>query len=630
MDEKELRGVDTKMVGQVKTRVRRLSIWFLVVSAIIVMSSVSYASDKAPYTTMNTSVEPMLAGIRAVQFGGDSVFVYFRGFDIPHPKMVSEPGSSKLVLQWDGIRFARNTDKRDWWGDYDWDVLKLEMDKRETWWKQYELPLLSRVNAEPVSPDSVRLSFTTGKAMTLERIEGIAGSDQQTVVLKTYEPPKVNVPERKVVKTYAKGDPMGIKNPVTLQLRDTDVKSVFRMLADIQKLNLLLDPSVPDMTITVSFTSAPYNEVFSYLLRMTDLSYSIVGSTLVVGKLESLGKTLGKEIVRGYNLSYAIDDAGVLQGDLTAALTGLVSLSKPPVIDQRNRTLYVTATPEQHIEVAKLLEKLDRPGRQIMIQAKIIEVNDDAKQELETLMSAVYDQWLINFTGGALNAGYNYTNTAFKLAEVKLPIAGRPTGDESTWTDVPMDAGLKFLSAGLSALESNGKGKVLAHPSVIAIDGKTANVALTHNYKYVSGVDTNGNVTFSEVNAGPTLTFTPVIGRNGMITLKVNIKTGSIINFRRAGNGAEAPETTSRAVETIVRVRNAEPFVVGGLYQETRSKNRSRIPVLGYIPLLGDLFTQRNDKHTKSEVAMIVVPYILDIPDSTIPSFDLQKISLTQ
>ena len=83
-------------------------------------------------------------------------------------------------------------------------------------------------------------------------------------------------------------------------------------------------------------------------------------------------------------------------------------------------------------------------------------------------------------------------------------------------------------------------------------------------------------------------------------------------------------------VETIVRVRNAEPFAVGGLYQETRTKDRRRIPVLGYIPILGDLFTQRVDNHSKSEVAMIVIPYILDIPDGRISTFDLEKRSLGQ
>jgi type IV pilus assembly protein PilQ len=398
------------------------------------------------------------------------------------------------------------------------------------------------------------------------------------------------------------------------------------MLAEQQNINLLLDTSVPEVSITLSFKDVPYNEAFSYLLRMTDLDYSMVGGTLIVGKTESIAKTLGKEVVRAYRLSYAIDEKGAVRGNLISALTGLIRFSKEPTLDERNRTLYITATPEQHEEVAALLSKLDHPGKQIMIQARIIEVNDNGKQDLETLVSAVYSRWLVNFSSMGLSAGYNEAPNSL-APELRFPVAGGVPGDDSAW-DVTLSECMRFLSAGLRAIESKGQGKILAHPSVITLDGEEAQVELTRNYKYTSGVDSNGNITFSEVESGPKLTFTPVMGRNGIITIKVEIETGEIVQFHSAGNGAQAPETTSRRVETIVRVRNGEPFAVGGLYQESKTSSRSRIPVLGYIPLLGDLFSTRTDQHTKSEVAMLVIPYILDIPDGDIATFDLKQSSL--
>ena len=92
--------------------------------------------------------------------------------------------------------------------------------------------------------------------------------------------------------------------------------------------------------------------------------------------------------------------------------------------------------------------------------------------------------------------------------------------------------------------------------------------------------------------------------------------------------GAQAPETSSRRVETTVRVRDGEPFVVGGLHQDNKVSSRNRIPIFGYLPLLGDLFTYKSDQHRKTEVAMIVIPYILDVPDDAIDTFDLRKSSL--
>ncbi|MDL2263029.1 secretion protein [Synergistaceae bacterium OttesenSCG-928-I11] len=611
-----------------KLSARYLLLSLLLVLTLLFVCAPSFAADIEPDRTMKDDVTPVLSGLQPVQIGGDSLLIRVRGHELPHPRAVTAPGENKLVLQWDGVRFPQRTDKRDWWDNYDWDILMLDAGKSNKWWKQYDYPLLDRINAEPVDDNSMRLTFTSSKPLVVHKIEGLPGSDSTAIMLKVYEPPK---PAQAVapVKALAKGDPMAIKSPVTLQVRDGDVKSVFRMLAEQQNINLLLDPSVPDMTVTFSFKGVPYNEAFSYLLRMTDLNYSMVGNMLIVGKMESLGKTLGKEIVRAYQLSYAVDDNGELKGDLTAALTGLIKLSTPPTLDQRNRTLYVTATAEQHEEVAMLLSKLDQPGKQIMIQARIVEVNDDGKQELEALVSAVYDQWLVNFSGSGLGVGYNSSSAGFEAGDIELPVAGRVPGSDTMWTDITMDAGLRLLSAGLRAIESNGKGKILAHPSVITLDGQEARVELTRNYKYTSGVDSNGNTTFSEVESGPKLTFTPIMGRNGIVTIKVEIETGEIVQFRNAGNGAQAPETTSRRVETIVRVRNGEPFAVGGLYQESKTKNRSRIPVLGYIPLLGDLFTTRTDNHIKSEVAMVVIPYILDIPDDDIATFDLKKSSLT-
>jgi type IV pilus assembly protein PilQ len=114
------------------------------------------------------------------------------------------------------------------------------------------------------------------------------------------------------------------------------------------------------------------------------------------------------------------------------------------------------------------------------------------------------------------------------------------------------------------------------------------------------------------------------------VTIKISVETGEIISWRNAGLGAQAPETTSRRVETTVRVRNGEPFAVGGLFRDNKTSDRARIPVIGNIPLLGDLFSYRRDQHVKSEVAIIVIPYILDIPDDEISTFDLLKTSLTK
>ncbi|MDR1471184.1 MAG: type II and III secretion system protein [Synergistaceae bacterium] len=607
----------------------RLVISLVLLAAAIMRTSMVCAADLPPGRTMNTPTDPVLSGIQVMQAGGDAILLRARGFSIPRPRAASAPGADKLVLQWDGVRFPQSLEKREWWDDRDWDILKLNPTTTDTWWKQYDLPLLNRINVESVGENGMKMIFTSTKPLVVQRIEGLAGADDISLMLRVYEREKpAALPPKPAAR--AKNDPMGINAPVTLQLRDADVKSVFRMLADLQNLNLLIDTSVPDVPVTFSFNEVPFKEAFSYLLRAADLTYAVEGGMLIVGRPESLGKTLGKEIVRAYNISYAIDDSGQVRGDITAVLTGLISLSKPPTLDARNRQLYVTATPDQHVQVAELLSKLDHPGRQIMLQARIFEVNDDASQELEALVSSVYDQWLFNFSHLGVGTGYNYSNIPFEEVDFGLPVGGRAPGSDILWEGGVVDSGVKMLSAGLTALESNGRGKSLASPSIITLDGQEANVSLTRNVKYASGVDSNGNVTFSDEESGPMLTFTPVIGRDEVVTIKISVETGEILQWRNAGLGAQAPETSSRRVETTVRVRNGEPFAVGGLFTDNKTTTRQRIPVLGYIPLLGDLFTARNERHIKSEVAIIVIPYILNIPDEEISTFDLLKTSLSK
>ena len=120
-----------------------------------------------------------------------------------------------------------------------------------------------------------------------------------------------------------------------------------------------------------------------------------------------------------------------------------------------------------------------------------------------------------------------------------------------------------------------------------------------------------------------------MLGRDGFITIKMKISAGEIVTFRRSGS-SEAPETTKREVDTQVRVRDGEIFVIGGLYQDNRSNSVTRVPILGYIPLLGELFKSRTTSHVRSQLAFIAIPYILDIPTGEAEVLEMAGSSLYQ
>ena len=108
---------------------------------------------------------------------------------------------------------------------------------------------------------------------------------------------------------------------------------------------------------------------------------------------------------------------------------------------------------------------------------------------------------------------------------------------------------------------------------------------------------------------------TPKIGRDGFITVDLSIETGEVLQMITGSTGEQMPRTSTRSVTTQVRVRDGEPFVVGGLFRDNQTRSRVRIPVLGQLPLLGELFTYHYNERRKTQVVMLVVPHILETPD---------------
>ena len=257
------------------------------------------------------------------------------------------------------------------------------------------------------------------------------------------------------------------------------------------------------------------------------------------------------------------------------------------MIDTRLRTLYVKTNPARMQEVEELISMLDVPLRQVMIRASIFEFNDDATLDVQNSLNLVYDRWTLESNPGNSTGLISYVDQTYSQ--------GRSAFD-------------RYITSTFSALESKNKGRTIANPSVITIEGEEAKITLKQEIMYSAGADDNGNPTWSTTEVGPELTFTPIIEDKGYINLKITINTGDYLGKDTDGNII----TTDRNVETNIRVKDGMPFVVGGLFQDINTKLDTRIPILGDIPLLGNLFKYTSDQHNKTQAVMIVTPYILD------------------
>ena len=478
------------------------------------------------------------------------------------------------------------------------------------------VPLISDLNIENLSDDLVSIIVRANMPMKFE--SGYQNFDGFTLRIKTLEEQKKLMgdfslpPVKKSVLAPKNYLPFRVNQRITVELRDAELQDVVRMLmAQIGK-NVIIDPSFPrsgrvtttstrttsqsetttssvtenNVVVTMSLNDVRIDEIMDYFMRNYNLyCYPATQNALVFGSKNNLYKLSGERKIKTFNISYAE------VADVAAMLKSLASLQDNEITtDTRMRTLFVNTNPAKMEEVENLLEKIDVPAQQVMIRASIFEFNDEATRAVENALEIVYDEWTqldISPRGGI---AYTYNDL----------LRGKSTGISRTITGV------------LTALEERNKGKILANPSVIAMDGQQASIKLTQDYIYTSGKDEAGNLERETEEVGPQLTFTPRIERNGYVRLKLEIKTGDVLGFSSSGNTENVPITSDRNVTTEVRVRNGMPFVVGGLFQDTHHRNVSKIPVLGDIPLLGELFKYRYNEHSKTQVVMVITPYIIE------------------
>jgi type IV pilus assembly protein PilQ len=472
--------------------------------------------------------------------------------------------------------------------------------------------MILNVVAEQAERDFV-ITVTTDRPLQVRAVRGFPPSDSYTLRLTTAiqhqkmieEPVATQQPQTLKVPT----GPFAVTTPITLDLRDTELRDVFRMLGVQLKKNIIIHDSVPPMLVTMTLKNTPLSEVFSYLMKTYDITYEFVGKdTIVIGTADGLSKVSGKEETRVYRIAYA--DPGAL-ATLLNQLTGVPS--DRLVVDPRLRSIYATSNPSKLEEIAIAIQKLDHPGKQVMLYARILQFNDGDSLEVENTLNFVYDHVWGSYAQGRGSMGYIDDNRRGRnYTQPDTPPFPSPVNTDLT---TPMQGIWREFDMAFNALESKTHAKTLASPSVITIDGMEANVSLTEDYPYISGRDDGGNPTWSTVTVGPQLGITPRVGRDGMVTLRLTLQTGDNLGMTTSSTGEQMPRVSNRSVTTEVRVRDGEPFVVGGLFREDLTNNRLRIPVLGQLPLLGELFTYRVKNATKTQVVMVVIPFILNTPD---------------
>ena len=552
---------------------RRLILIFTV-AALLLTCGISHAAigKKKNYTG------PLLRNCTVYQLGEDEILLKLSGRNIPLPDSFTQNNLLYIKLE------STKTYHPD----------KINSSLRST---AESIPILYEITAENVSDDKSFGTLITLKSNKPLKVHSqnmthdgcsmrlrFDAEDNGMTLGSTYVPPPKNIPSPQ------SSVPFRVGTRITLELRDAELRDVLRGIMAYIGRNIIIDPTFPnDVLITMTLNDIRADEVLNYFMRTYDLAcYTSGVNTLTFGTREGLYKLSGEREIKSFKINFA-DPAQV-----STMLKTLAALEDNAVtVDDRLKTVHVKTNPAKMEEVEELIGILDAPQKQVMIRASIFEFTENDTVAVENALQVLYDDIQLSLGGTTgLIVGYRNDRSI--------------RGSREVWNQ-------RVITDTLTALEQKTHGKVIANPSVIALDGKQAEITLTQDYPYISDRDNQkGTVTWSTEEVGPKLTFTPRVGKDGLITLTLDISTGDVIGTQSSSTGDTMPVTTTRSVKTEVRVRDGMPFVIGGLFREDKTKSVSKIPILGNIPLLGELFTSRSNLNVKSQVVMIITPYVLD------------------
>ena len=270
------------------------------------------------------------------------------------------------------------------------------------------------------------------------------------------------------------------------------------------------------------------------------------------------------------------------------------------ITDERRNALIFVGTADAYRGVLPLLQELDKPPRQVLIEATIAEVTLDKSTQF------------------GIEAGFTNVDRSGKVTGILSTIGGLGVGGAGLVYTLMNAAGAVRLK--LNALASEGKARVLSSPRLLAMDNEEARIQIGDQVAILSqevgnAIATTGSSTgllrsFSYVDTGVILDVTPTINEGGMVQLKLHQEVST-----PGASANNTPPISKRSVDTVVMAKSGQTILIGGLISHSKTVNRTKVPILGDIPILGHLFSNDTITDRATELIVLITPHIISGPD---------------
>ncbi|EPI4115697.1 type IV pilus secretin PilQ [Neisseria gonorrhoeae] len=414
---------------------------------------------------------------------------------------------------------------------------------------------------------------------------------------------------------------------ISLDFQDVEIRTILQILAKESGMNIVASDSV-NGKMTLSLKDVPWDQALDLVMQARNLDMRQQGNIVnIAPRDELLAKDkaflqaekdiadLGALYSQNFQLKYknveefrsilSLDNA-----DTTGNRNTLVSGRGSVLIDPATNTLIVTDTRSVIEKFRKLIDELDVPAQQVMIEARIVEAADGFSRDLGVKFGATGRKKLKNETsafGWGVNSGFGGGNKWEAQTKINLPVAAA-ANSISLVRAISSGA----LNLELSASESLSKTKTLANPRVLTQNRKEAKIESGYEIPFtVTTASGGGNSTNTELKKAVLgLTVTPNITPDGQIIMTVKINKDSPAQCASGSNTILCISTKS--LNTQAMVENGGTLIVGGIYEENNGNTLTKVPLLGDIPVIGNLFKTRGKKTDRRELLIFITPRIID------------------
>ena len=431
---------------------------------------------------------------------------------------------------------------------------------------------------------------------------------------------------------------------LSLNFQNIEVRALLQVIADFTNFNIVTSDTVGG-SVTLRLKDVPWDQALDIILRAKNLGMRKVGSVLMIAprdeinakekqELESNLAIQNLEPLRSVSIQLNYAKVSDILIQLNQSNTGgpggvqgqrFMSPRGSAFGEPRTNQLFVTDIPSKVALIQEMVSKLDIPVRQVMIEARIVEAQDTFGRSLGVRLGGAD---LRGIQGGQAGYGVGGSNrvafagsyeamtstttessnplTNLNTTLVNLPAIGQGGYSPATFAmSLFSNAANRFLNLELSAMEADGKGKIVASPRVVTADQAKALIEQGTEYPYQQATSSGATSTAFR-KASLKLEVTPQITPEGNVILDVDVTKDS-----RGETTAQGIAINTKHVRTQVLVENGGTVVIGGIFELQESETVSQVPYLGDVPYIGNLFKTRTRNSSKQELLVFITPKVI-------------------